>query len=67
MPVYLWHAGGKRHAWTGQELGELVWLGPCGVIANQLFFAVWLTGRASRTSIVVMLMPVLVLLSAAFL
>ncbi len=68
LPIYLWRERGKRPALTGRELGDLLMLGIFGVVANQFFFVVGLASTSvAHTSIVVTLMPILVLLLAAFL
>jgi drug/metabolite transporter (DMT)-like permease len=68
LPIYLWRERGKHRAWTGRELGGLLMLGIFGVVANQFFFVVGLASTSVvHASIVVTLMPILVLLLAAFL
>ncbi len=68
LPIYLWRERGKRPALTGRELGGLLMLGIFGVVANQFFFVVGLASTSvAHASIVVTLMPILVLLLAAFL
>ena len=68
LPIYLWREYGKRSAWTGRELGGLVLLGIYGVIANQLFFVLGLAWTSvAHAAVIMTLMPILVLLLAAFL
>ena len=68
LPIYLWRERGKHRAWTRRELGGLLMLGIFGVVANQFFFVVGLASTSVvHASIVVTLMPILVLLLAAFL
>jgi drug/metabolite transporter (DMT)-like permease len=68
LPIYLWGQRGKRRALSGRELGDLLMLGIFGVVANQFFFVVGLASTSVvHASIVVTLMPILVLLLAAFL
>ena len=68
LPIYLWCEGVRLPACTRRELGGLLSLGIFGVIANQLFFAVGLAATSvAHASIFVTLMPILVLLFAAFL
>jgi drug/metabolite transporter (DMT)-like permease len=67
LPIYLWQERGKRQAWTWRDLRALLLLGIFGVIANQLFFVLGLAYTSvGHASIVATLMPVLVLLFAAF-
>lgn len=68
LPIYLWHEWGKRPAWTGRDLGTLLMLGIYGVIANQLFFVLGLAWTSvAHAAVIMTLMPILVLLLAAFL
>jgi drug/metabolite transporter (DMT)-like permease len=68
LPIYLWRERGKPWAWTNRELGELLLLGFYGVIANQLFFVLGLAWTSvAHAAVIMTLMPILVLLLAAFL
>ena len=68
LPIYLWRERGKRSASTGRELGGLLLLGIYGVIANQLFFVLGLAWTSvAHAAVIMTLMPILVLLLAAFL
>jgi drug/metabolite transporter (DMT)-like permease len=68
LPIYLWRERGKLSAWTSRELGELLLLGIYGVIANQLFFVLGLAWTSvAHAAVIMTLMPILVLLLAAFL
>ena len=68
LPIYLWRGRGKPWAWTSRELGELLLLGFYGVIANQLFFVLGLAWTSvAHAAVIMTLMPILVLLLAAFL
>ncbi len=68
LPIYLWREWGKRPPWTGRELGTLLLLGIYGVIANQLFFVLGLAWTSvAHAAVIMTLMPILVLLLAAFL
>jgi drug/metabolite transporter (DMT)-like permease len=68
LPIYLWRERGKPSAWTSRELGELLLLGIYGVIANQLFFVLGLAWTSvAHAAVIMTLMPILVLLLAAFL
>ena len=68
LPIYLWRERGKPSAWTNRELGELMLLGIYGVIANQLFFVLGLAWTSvAHAAVIMTLMPILVLLLAAFL
>jgi drug/metabolite transporter (DMT)-like permease len=68
LPIYLWRERGKRPAWTSRELGSLLALGIYGVIANQLFFVLGLAWTSvAHAAVIMTLMPILVLLLAAFL
>lgn len=68
LPIYLWREAGNGQAWSWRELSGLLLLGIFGVIANQLFFVLGLAWTSvAHASIVVTLMPILVLLLAAFL
>ena len=68
LPIYLWREWGKRMPWTGRELGTLLALGLYGVIANQLFFVLGLAYTSvAHAAVIMTLMPILVLLLAAFL
>jgi drug/metabolite transporter (DMT)-like permease len=68
LPIYLWRECGKPSAWTSRELGELLLLGIYGVIANQLFFVLGLAWTSvAHAAVIMTLMPILVLLLAAFL
>ncbi len=67
FPIYLWRERGKHKAWTWLELRGLLLLGIFGVIANQLFFVLGLAWTSvAHAAIIMTLMPVLVLLFAAF-
>jgi drug/metabolite transporter (DMT)-like permease len=68
LPIYWWRERGKPWAWTNRELGELLQLGFYGVIANQLFFVLGLAWTSvAHAAVIMTLMPILVLLLAAFL
>lgn len=68
LPIYWWRERGKPWAWTNRELGELLLLGFYGVIANQLFFVLGLAWTSvAHAAVIMTLMPILVLLLAAFL
>ena len=68
LPIYLWRERGKPSGWTSRELGELLLLGFYGVIANQLFFVLGLAWTSvAHAAVIMTLMPILVLLLAAFL
>jgi drug/metabolite transporter (DMT)-like permease len=68
LPIYLWRERGKRMAWTSRELASLLLLGIYGVIANQLFFVFGLAYTSvAHAAVIMTLMPILVLLLAAFL
>jgi len=68
LPIYLWRERGRPWTWTSRELGELLLLGIYGVIANQLFFVLGLAWTSvAHAAVIMTLMPILVLLLAAFL
>ena len=68
LPIYFWRQRGRSLAWTGRELGGLLLLGFYGVIANQLFFVLGLAWTSvAHAAVIMTLMPILVLLLAAFL
>jgi drug/metabolite transporter (DMT)-like permease len=68
LPIYLWRERGNRQALTGRELGGLLLLGLYGVIANQLFFVLGLAWTSvAHAAVIMTLMPILVLLLAAYL
>jgi drug/metabolite transporter (DMT)-like permease len=68
LPIYLWRERGKPLTWANRELGELLLLGIYGVIANQLFFVLGLAWTSvAHAAVIMTLMPILVLLLAAFL
>ena len=67
LPIYLWRESGRRKTWAWHELRGLLLLGIFGVIANQLFFVLGLAWTSvGHAAIIMTLMPVMVLLLAAF-
>ncbi len=68
LPVYWWNHRGESREWRWREVASLLALGLFGVVLNQVFFVIGLARTSvGHAAIVIALMPLLVLLLAAYL
>jgi drug/metabolite transporter (DMT)-like permease len=68
LPFFLWNHRGNMRQWKWCEFASLLALGFFGVVLNQIFFVAGLAWTSvAHAAIVITLMPILVLLFAAYL